>query len=248
MYDVLIVIAEKDFNKLRYLVDSIERYLIGYRDIYVISNVEIPANKTISGIVYSTDSKVLDFNFGRLQGVNVGRKGWYVQQFIKLFQELTGNDYLVIDADVILNRTIHVIEKDKPCFLFGKNQYHEPYFTFMKNVLGLHKEYSCSFINEIMYFKRDMIRGMINSVACNKYGFFELAINEINRINDASGFSEYETYGNFIVTNFPELYGYKYLKTKSFNKSRPWTNEEIEEKRDSFEHQDIDMLCMHSWI
>ena len=44
-FDVLITVAEKDFNKLKYCIHSILANLVGVEQIYIVSNVEIPAGK-----------------------------------------------------------------------------------------------------------------------------------------------------------------------------------------------------------
>jgi hypothetical protein len=224
MFDVLITVADKDFNKLRFVYDSIKNNLEGVDKVYIVSNVRIPQNKAISGIIYLTDDNVSDFDYSKFTGVIKERTGWYKQQFIKLFQEVTRDDYIVIDADVVLNKKINIVMKGKPSFLFGKNQYNEHYFRLMKNLFNIEKVHPYSFINEIMYFKRDIITHLLSSLGVNKYGFFELVVNELNKENQVSGFSEYELYGNYVAKYFPDIYNCQYLETKSKGRSGVWTD------------------------
>lgn len=247
-YDVLITIAQKDFNKLRFVYDSIVNNLDDVSQVYVISDVKIPINKAIPDIVYFLDSQVLDFDFSRFTGKIKAREGWYRQQFIKLFQEVTGDNYLVVDSDVVLNRKIQVVINDKPVFLLGKEQYNKPYFDLMKNVFNLDRLYPHSFINEIMFFKRDVIRHFLSFMNVNKYGFFELVLNELNKTDQISGFSEYELYGNYVTRYFPNTYNYKNTFTYSIGKNRMWTEDEIQKYIDSFKGLDYDIISMHSWI
>lgn len=246
MFDILIVTAPKDYDKLPFVLDSIDRNVTGFKDIYIISPTIIPHK--YPDIIYHLDKDVIDFDFSGLTGRNKGREGWYKQQFIKLFQNVTSDDYLVVDSDVYFNRPINIIENDKPSFLLGQNQYHEAYFKTMVKVFGFGKCYEHSFINEVMYFKRNIINGLIDRFSNNGenlYQSFKYFIDCINEIDDPSGFSEFETYGNFVTKNFPEAYNYKHLKTHSEGKHKIWT---VEEYINKYKDQDFDLLKMHTWL
>lgn len=247
MFDILITISKKDFNKLRFVVHSIKKNINGFSQIYVISNEPIPVYLMVEDVLYFTDGKVTDFDYSRFTGVIKQREGWYRQQFIKLFQEVTFDNYLVIDSDVYLNRTIDV-NPDNPPFLFGKDQYHEPYFRFMKKVFNLDKCYPHSFINEIMFFKRGMTKYILSTIGVDKYKFFDICVEELNAMNDASGFSEYELYGNFVTKHWPELYQYRYLKTRAFAKHRMWEDEEMMNLINMSRKSNYDIITMHSWM
>jgi len=164
IYDILILTTVKDYNKLPFLIQSIEKNLQDWDHIYVISPTHISNNipNTKKDIIFHTDEEVIDFDFSKLKGnAGNGRTGWYKQQFIKLFQQVTSNNYLVIDSDVYINRPIKIFENNKPNFLLGKDQCHEPYFQFMKLMFGFGQEYHFSFINEMMLFKRNYIDLML---------------------------------------------------------------------------------------
>jgi hypothetical protein len=248
VYDVLIPAAEKDFVKLRFVWESIIENLTGFDKIYCISNVEMPQSMKLPAVEYYTDADVVDFDFMRLTGNMKSHEGWYVQQYVKLFQNVTSDNYLEVDADVFFNRRVDIIENDKPTFLFGGNQYHAPYFNLMKNLFNLDKVYPYSFINETMFFKREIINHLLASIGVDRNGFFELVLNEVNRVNQMSGFSEYELYGNYVTKNFVDLYNYKYLKTHPEGKDRVWKEDEVCEYVNSFKETDYDLISMHSWI
>jgi len=248
MYDVLIPTAEKDFLKFRFTYDSILENLDGFDKFYCISNVKVPKELSISGVQYFLDDDVLDFDYSGFKGIVMERKRWYIQQFIKLFQQITSDDYLVVDADVYFNKKIDVIENGKPTFLFGKDQLNQPYFDFTEKVLGFGRIYPYSFINEVMLFKREIINHMVSSTGFNIYGFFELATKALNEINSPSGMCEYETYGNYVTKYFKDQYNYRYLKTKRYRKHRIWKTEEIQSCINSIKGSKYDMITFHSWI
>jgi hypothetical protein len=245
MYDILITVAEKDYNKLPFVLESIKKYLCGFNEIHIVSptKIQFESSKTF----FHLDRDVVDFDFSKFKGNIALRKGWYIQQFIKLFQKVTSNDYLIVDSDVYFNQKIEIVENGKPCFLLGVNQQHQPYFDFTKKVFGFGREFPHSFINEVMYFKRDIIEKMISP--WTKDGFFEIAVKVLNKINhQTSSFSEYETYGNYIHKYFPEMYNVKYIKTKTLAKHGNWTKEELHNVIEHYKDQDYDKISMHSWI
>jgi len=248
MYDILIPTTEKDFLKIRFTYDSIMENLDGFDKVYCISNVKMPKNLLISGVQYFLDNDIIDFDFSKFEGNVKIREGWYIQQFIKLFQKITSDNYLEVDSDVYFNKKIDIIENGKPCFLFGKDQLNQPYFDFTEKVLGFGKVYPYSFVNETMYFKREIIKHMVSSTGFNMYGFFELAAKALNKINDISGMCEYEMYGNYVTKYFKDFYNYKYLKTNCSAKHRIWKKEEIQNYIDSFKGTNYDMISFHSWM
>jgi hypothetical protein len=245
MFDILILIARKDFNKLEFVVKSIIRNIEGFHNIYCVSNIPIPNNFRADGVQYFVEDEVTDFDSFNIHMVN--RRGWYKQQIIKLFQGITTDNYLVIDADVFINKPIE-INTVHPTFWLGKDQYHLSYFQFMKEVCGLDKVYKHSFISEIMFFKRGVIQYFLDSLHINKYEFFKLYTDEINKLNDQSSFSEYELYGNYVTKNWPDLYQYKQIKTISTAKKREWTDDEIREYIHIYSRSNYDLITMHSWM
>jgi hypothetical protein len=155
MFDVLILVAPKDFNKLPFVCESIVKNINGVHKFYFVSPCAIPDEKLFVDGECFIDREVVDFDFPIINAKE--RRGWYCQQFIKLFQEVTLRDYLVVDADVYINRPL-LVDSKYPTFFLGREQRHEPYFQLMKEVVNLDRVYPHSFISEIMYFKRDVIQ------------------------------------------------------------------------------------------
>jgi hypothetical protein len=248
-FDILIVCAEKDFNKLPFVWDSIKENIYGFKDIYIISNIPVPSKqRSLLDKYYYLDKDIIKFDFTKLVGNNEFRRNWYKQQFIKLFQGVTSDNYLVVDADAFFNRPINIIKDGKPSFLFGKDQYHAPYFQFMEDMWNLNRVYPHSFINEVMFFKREYVQHMLYSIECSPKDFFEISVRTLNKLNDASGFSEYESYGNYVTKKFPQAYNYIKLKTSSKGGHKMWQENDIKQYIKSFKGKDIDMISLHSWV
>ena len=247
MYDILMPAAEKDFVKFRFAYDSVIKNLSGFDKIHCISNVKFPQRLLISGVEYYLDKDVIDFDFSLFRGKVKAVSTWYIQQFIKLFQQVTADDYLEVDSDIVFNRPVDIIRNGKPTFFFGKDQHHLPYFRFMKEMLDLEKMYHHSFINETMYFKREIIEHMVASTGLTKYGFFTKAVSILNEINETSGLAEYELYGNYVTKYFREAYNYKHIRTHVGGKSVRWTEDEVKEYINFYKDKDYDMVGLHTW-
>lgn len=244
--DILITTAPKDFNKLKFNYESIVRNIEGIDEVIYVSPVVIPSEYLPNkDVLCFTDAGVLDFDFFLINDAK--RRGWYRQQFIKLFQELTLSNYLVVDSDVFICKPLEVSDT-RPIFYLGKDQLHQPYFNLMKDLVNLDRVYPHSFISEIMYFKKDIIDEIVSYVGVDEYAFFYKCVSYINEANDPSGFSEYELYGNFTTKYFPGLYQYEHIKVLSKALKRKWTNEEIQQYITSNKDQGFDLLTMHSWI
>ena len=248
MYDILLAMAEKDFIKFRFVYASVMEHLEGFDQIHCITPVPVPRKLRIEGVHYSLDEEAIDFDFGNCKGMIKKRTNWYKQQFIDLFQVVTGDNYFQIDADICFNRKVNVIENGKPSFLFGKDQDHPPYREITQKLFGFGREYPYSFINEMMYFKRDVIKELVASTGLTKYGFFEQIINEVNRTQQESGFSEYDTYGNYVTKYLPDTYNYKHLKVLRTSKRRVWRKEEVLTLINKHKNQDFDVLAYHTYL
>jgi len=248
MYDILIAMAEKDFIKFSFVYNSIIQHLEGFDTVHCVTPVRVPMKLRIEGVQYSLDEEAIDFDFSNCKGIIKERTNWYKQQFIDLFQVVTSDHYLQVDADICFNRKVNVIENGKPSFLFGKDQDHTPYRELTQKLFGFGREYPYSFINEMMYFKRDVIQSLVETTGLNKYGVFELIINEVNKTQEESGFSEYDTYGNYVVKYFKDSYNYTHLNVLRTSKRRLWKKEEMQTLINKHKNSDYDVIAYHSYL
>ncbi|KEA64227.1 hypothetical protein ADIMK_1473 [Marinobacterium lacunae] len=152
-----------------------------------------------------------------------GRAGWYFQQFLKMsicvFEK---NDFYVVwDSDTIPLRPVSFFDESGYPIFIGKREYHKPYFDtlyklFCPPVIRTIKE--ISFISEVMIIKTSIMKNLICSInnECISPGkdFFEKIIHSISEseLNEC-GFSEFETYGNYTTSRYPNEYKIKKFKT-----------------------------------
>ena len=141
------------------------------------------------------------------------RAGWYYQQFLKLlYAEKCDEDYyLSWDSDTIPVHLIKMIENGKPLFDM-KTEYHEPYFNTIQRLFGIEKKVKESFISEHMLFHTQTVREMLSVIAKNDSLPGEDFCEKVLIAAGGSGyeklaFSEFETYGTYMLHYHPELYG-----------------------------------------
>jgi len=200
MFDILIMASEEHFHNLPSLYDSVVENISGYNEIHCICPVY--PDDLIDGIKYHLDEDVLHRSSFQIPI----RKNWINQQYIKLFQEVTIDNYVVIDADVLIGDPITMIEDNKPNFFLTWLKFPQFFYNYNKEMFDIEKEHELSFISEIMYFKRYLIKELISTKFDSKEEFMKVSNNTIN-IN--CFLSEYELYGNYIYKSHNHLYNYK---------------------------------------
>jgi hypothetical protein len=125
MFDIFIPCAQKDYNKLPYVMDAIRRNV----DFGGVIHVSIPfevEKYQYSDVVFHHDMDVLKID----KSLWSFRPSWMYQQCLKLFQEVTSDTFLVVDCDTIFNRPVSFYEGDKMIWHTGWVQHHLPYFEY----------------------------------------------------------------------------------------------------------------------
>lgn len=231
-YDIVIMATDKDFNKIKFLYKSIIDNLKDYNKIYCFCS-ELPS-ELIDNITYIKDIDVLNVDMSVVKL----RPNWIYQQYLKLLQNITIDKYLIIDADIIINRPIEIFTNNKPNFFTGDNFNRIPFFEYSKKMFDIGREYNYTFINEIMLFDRALINEMILS----KFKDHDEFIKKSNEtITNTCYISEYELYGNYIYkTNRDQ---YNYIKINSLEpKKVKWLDEDIIKLIDDHKNTYFDIL------
>lgn len=238
MFDIILISGNKDLNKLKYVYNSIITNITDkYDNIYLISPEKYHIN---DNVINYTDDEVLKINRGDIKY----RPNWIYQQYLKLFQNISKNDYyLIVDADIIFNRPITIFDKGKPTFFFGANQNHQPYFNYTKQMLGINKKHPLSFINEFMLFDKNVIDKILLNFNNDKFEFIQKS-NDI--VTNDCYISEYELYGNFVYNKFKDKYNYKNLNY--YNRVKPdiWSDGDIERLITTMKRTQFDIFTIHT--
>ena len=149
------------------------------------------------------------------QELSRGITGWYYQQFLKMrYAYLCEHDYyLVWDGDTIPCRPFSMFHEESGIpYLDLKKEYHEEYFITLSRLFpGLEKCIESSFVSEHMLVKCDIMKYLIEEIESRHdirgESFWEKILRVIppERIQE-NGFSEFETYGTYVCSRYPEAY------------------------------------------
>lgn len=243
--DLFIPAAPKDSMKLSFVLACAERCLPDVDSVHISSPAKLYINSTYRFPVYTyADKEILDFDYNRF----AFRPKWVYQQFLKLFQSVTSDWFIGLDADRFFNRVLHPFDNGKPVmFLSKRAQYHDPYFTYIKAMLGLDKAYPHSFLSECTLYNR----GYINEMVASRGMTHEEWLNRTAEIESVHIVpADAELYGTYIHTHHPDLYEYKLLNDEMRGRySGNWTPQEIAGLVNEMSSQfpDVPMFSAHSW-
>ena len=204
----------RDIDTVLINSDSLFRYL-PVKNIYIAAPSEVrekidPLND--SRFIFVNENEFCDVKkirelYSLRTSENPGRFGWYVQQFIKMsFSFFTQDDYYLIwDSDTIPLKPAEFFADDGRPYFDMKTEYNPPYFATMSRILpGVKKAVRKSFISEHMIIRseymREMIREIESSANLEGNNFQEKIMNAVDSEDlSEAGFSEYETYGNYVM-------------------------------------------------
>lgn len=214
--DILIPVIEKDLEVLPYVIDHARKHIrhqIG--DIMIIAPESINIKKLCfqknckfinENSVLSITKKDIDYSPKR-KNIRVDRSGWMFQQLLKLSGDtLSSQDsFLVLDADTVLIRP-HVFQSNGKMVFFYRSLYYRPYFETYKRLLGEEAKgpgQSKFFVSHYMFFKRKRLQELKKLIETKHNTDWYTAILNCMNKRKWDSFSEYETYGNFMMNNHP---------------------------------------------
>ena len=143
------------------------------------------------------------------------RTGWYYQQFLKCaYAYICKNEYYMVwDADLIVLKEIDYFDSNDVPYFDVKTEYHKPYFSTINRLFNgrVSRNNVFSFISEHMLMNKKFMIEMLDEICSNSTlkgnTFFEKIIDSVRAVDiPNSGFSEFETYGNYIQSIHPGAY------------------------------------------
>ena len=245
-FDIFLCCAEKDYNKVKYVVEAIKNNVVGYNKIFLSTPTKLGVD--IDGVEQYLDRDVLNINPMNFKY----RPNWIYQQFLKLFQTITPNDYYAtIDMDILINRKLPYFTGDgKPIWYQGWNQNNPPYFVYQEKMFDFGKVHDHTFIADMNFFNKGIINEMLD-----RYGYtLESFISKsIDIISDTCYPAENELYGSYAHKYHYGMYEYIPLKFDVRGKEQDnptdlvYTDEEIQRIIEESKNKDFDIIAMHSW-
>jgi len=230
-FEVMLPVAPKDVDKLDLCVQKLLEN-IRPQKIVIVANKQVKDRipKLDNVEFFDEDQLMEDLTLDRIKQIMVGIRGtearsnWYFQQFLKMayaFQCST-DYYLIWDSDTIPLKNIQFwknIDGMEKC-LFGEQPFcHQPYYDTLNTLFDgkVQRLFEKSFVVEHMMINQKIMRELTRDIEMNDRiqgtRFFEKILYAINK-NDIgySGFSEFETYGNYVLNFYPDRYAIRNLK------------------------------------
>ena len=257
--DVLIPVVEKDLDVLPYVIDAARknvRHPIG--EIFIVA----PESSKIQNLSIEKNCKFIDENTilpitkkdidycPKKRNSYVDRSGWLFQQLLKLSGDTLSSreGYLVLDADTVLIRP-HIFEQNNKTVFFLRSLYYRPYFeTYLKllgeNAIGPSR--STFFISHYMFFKKKRVAELKKLIETRHQTDWYSAILDSMNKKKWDSFSEYETYGNFMLKNYPEQIILKSRRNLGLKRSSIKNISRINIKELANKHG-IRSMSFHSW-
>lgn len=204
--DVVIPIISKDLEILPLCLEGVRNCVChNIKDIYIVAPDEqvIRDFCTKYNLIFIDECSVFGYSPMSLNLiVNDGRNrsGWLFQQFVKLSGTIgTCRYYLCIDADhVLIHPHVFLTDKEETVFYLSY-EYHPPYYENIHRLLPDLDILSLSYVDHKMLFDKEQIKKLQETISKNSGGKqWQQAILDSIDLNTISGFSEFETYGNFI--------------------------------------------------
>jgi Family of unknown function (DUF6492) len=216
--EVVIPAVEKDLETLPYAIEGVRKNLQHpIKRIWVVAP-DCPSVRQISerlGVCFIDEAKVAPLRRDEIHYVVAGkdRSGWLLQQLIKLNADcIVETDHLlVLDADTVLIRPCR-LEIGGRSVLYAADEYHRPYYEAYERLLGKRPGSLLSFVCHYMLFERSVLSRLRDAIERRSGKPWAAAIAGTIDKNEASGFSEYETYGNFYYELSPGTLLRRYSK------------------------------------
>ena len=171
-------------------------------------------DRLIPGINLAAIQQILQRKIGAAE-----RSGWYFQQFLKIQAcHLPGiaDHYLIWDSDTILLQPLEFFDAQGRILVTPTKRHHKPYFQAINRLLGLDKQTDYSFIAEHLMVRTGFMRELLERLkacAADRQTWVEAIFEAVSPTHLATtGFSEYETYGNYVAARYPDSFTTRELK------------------------------------
>ncbi|PYI56204.1 DUF6492 family protein [Paenibacillus flagellatus] len=207
--DVLIPAIEKDLGTLPFVIDGIRKHVrhpIGQIAIVAPDSAKIKALCRRKGCTFVHERSVLPLTKRSInyRSSKWERSGWMLQQLLKLSGDKvsTRKHYLVVDADTVFIRPHRFSIGGKTVF-YCRDWSQPEYFKTYKRLLGQKAAAPRSFVTHYMLFDKSKLRRLKKTIEA-RHGkrWYKAILGSIDRKRNFA-FSEYETYGNFLYSNYP---------------------------------------------
>jgi len=226
MIDVVIPTIGKDFVLFNIYLQYLKTNICdNIENIYVVA----PANEeklieycTQNNLIFIDETKVLGYgkNVIKYTHKEFDRSGWLFQQLLKLSGEkiVKNNKYIIVDSDTLLIHKHQFLDNERSVF-FQSTEWNEPYFRSFKNLFGYEAPHHLSLTSHMMIFDTSMLKEMKKEIEEKHHVSWDKAYINVCDKTVASGISDYDTYAQWMIYNYPDKVYLKPFYNKSLNRN-----------------------------
>ena len=224
--DVIIPVAPKDLEVVPYCIDGVRRNIRHpIQEIFVVSPLsqEVQDLCVSKSCTFVDERQLLDIEPPGIGLVveGVDRSAWIMQQLLKWSAEslTTTSHFLVVDADTVFVRP-QVFERNGR-IIFNYGDWNPlPYFEMYRRLLGEPVLLPVSFVTHQMLYDRELLlelKARLEQIhQCN----WKVAILRNLDRSELSAFSEYDTYGHFVLLHHSECMAIEYWCNLALRRKR----------------------------
>jgi hypothetical protein len=221
--DVIIPAIDKDLDTLPYVIDCLRKHVkhpINRIMIVSPNSGKIKALCARKNCTFVDERTVLPITKKhiRYRSSRWDRSGWLYQQLLKLNGDKLSSQryFLVTDADTVMVRP-HRFRAGGKTVVYTRHWSQPEYFNTYRKLMGTKARSRRSFVAHYMLFDRKKLAGMKKKIEA-KHGtvWYKAIIRSINKKRQF-GFSEFETYGNYLFARQPSGLLYRKCLNKSLS-------------------------------
>ena len=221
--DIIIPTINKDLDVLeRVIMAAKENIKHPIGQIFIISNENDMLKNIIAkhSCVFVDERSILPVTKESISYFinGIDRSGWLFQQLLKLSGDeiSTQEQFLVLDSDTVFVRPKIFIYRGKYIFDHSE-EYNIPYYNVYSKIMKMEIRSKLSFVTHYMLFSRKYLQEMKKYMEIKNNQSWIDAILSNTDYNNLSGFSEYETYGNYMLTFHKNKMKREFWHNISFN-------------------------------
>jgi glycosyltransferase involved in cell wall biosynthesis len=222
--DIVFVAADQDLEVLPLAVEGVRRNLRHpIKDIAVVAPAESRVKQLAReiGCRYVCENDVIPI---RTQDIKyavrgVDRSGWLLQQLLKLGADaiVRTDRYLVVDADTILIKP-QIFVAGGSDVLLHTEEYHHTYFSAYEYLVNSEVKTRVSSVAHQMLFNRPRLARLKPRMEQVGNAPWYMSVINASDLTEFSCFSEYETYGQWCIANYPKTTHREFAFNKSLSR------------------------------
>jgi len=207
-YQVVMPVHPKDHTKLSYIIERVF-WFTEASAIHIMAYDPVGVHNSFSPdsrVHVHDEHSILPESRGIFPDIRQGQ-GWYFQQFLELFQDVTDTDwYIGLNCDLLFNSPYPVFKDGRPVQVLSrdKNSQREHYNPFNRAMFGpTFADAPWNYLSDASLYNKRITRQMAESLGYDVAGFMRRSAELIN-LKHTPG--DANLYMHYVHNVYPSLY------------------------------------------